>query len=69
MQETLPNQSVACTKYDLNSYLKELSKKYKRLGGHKSLIDIILIIVDAAILNNYGFREMTSDVDTIAVST
>jgi len=55
---------VTFKKNELNFYLNELSKEYKRLGGRKAPIEIILI-GGAAILENYGFREMTTDVDAI----
>ncbi len=52
------------TKENLDLYLKELSKEYKKLGGRDIPAEIILI-GGAAILGNYGFREMTTDVDAI----
>ncbi len=60
----MSSQPVVFTKDDLNFYLNELSKEYKRLGGRKAPADIILI-GGAAILENYDFREMTTDVDAI----
>ncbi len=60
----MSSQPLVFKKDDLNFYLNELSKEYKRLGGRKVPIDIILI-GGAAILINYGFREMTTDVDAI----
>ena len=59
---------VNFTKDDLNFYLNELSKEYKRLGGRKAPIDIILV-GGAAILEEYSFREMTTDVDAIYPAT
>ncbi len=52
------------TRENLDLYLKELSKEYKRLGGRDIPAEIILI-GGAAILESYGFREMTTDVDAI----
>lgn len=52
------------TKENLNSYLKELGKEYRRLAGKKTPAEIILI-GGAAIIANYGFRDMTTDVDAI----
>lgn len=49
-------------KENLDLYLKELGKEYRKLGGKKMPAEIILI-GGAAILANYGFREMTTDVD------
>ncbi len=52
------------TKENLNTYLKELGKEYKKING-KSLPAEIILIGGAAILANYGFREMTTDVDAV----
>ena len=51
-------------KENLDNYLNELSKAYKKLGGKRMPAEIILI-GGAAIIENYGFRDMTSDVDAI----
>ncbi len=51
-------------KEDLDFYLKELAKEYKKLVGRKMPAEIILI-GGAAIIENYGFRDMTTDVDAI----
>ena len=55
------------TKENLDQILNELSKEYKKLGGRKIPVEIVLI-GGAAIISNYGFREMTSDVDAILSS-
>ena len=52
------------TKENLDLYLKELAKEFKRLNGKKIPAEIILI-GGAAILANYNFRESTSDMDAI----
>ena len=52
------------TKENLNTYLKELGKEYKKINGKNMPAEIILI-GGAAILANYGFREMTTDVDAV----
>ena len=52
------------TKDNLDLYLKELAKEFKRLNGKKMPAEIILI-GGAAILANYNFRESTSDMDAI----
>lgn len=51
-------------KRDLDHYLNELSKEYKRLGGRKMPIEIILV-GGAAIIERYTFRESTVDVDAL----
>lgn len=52
------------TKDNLDLYLKELAKEYRHLNG-KNVEAEIIMVGGAAILANYGFREMTTDVDAI----
>ena len=52
------------TKENLVTYLKELARVYRRLNRADAPAEIILI-GGAAILINYGFRDMTADVDAI----
>ena len=52
------------TKDNLDSYLKELAKEFRKLNGAAMPAEIILI-GGAAILANYGFREMTTDIDAV----
>ena len=52
------------TKENLNTYLKELGKEYRRLNG-KTIPAEIVLIGGAAIIANYGFRDMTTDVDAV----
>ncbi len=56
--------SEVFTKDNLNMYLRELSKEYKRLGGRNVPVEIILI-GGAAVIESYSFREMTTDIDAI----
>ena len=51
-------------KDNLDLYLKELAKEYKKLVGRNMPAEIILI-GGAAIIESYGFRDMTTDVDAI----
>ena len=51
-------------KSNLDLYLKDLSKEYKKLAGRNMPAEIILI-GGAAVIESYGFREMTVDVDAI----
>lgn len=55
---------VLYTKNNLDSYLKELAKEFRKMNGTKMPAEIILI-GGASVLVNYGFREMTYDVDAI----
>lgn len=56
--------SEVFTKENLDRYLNELSKEYKKLGGRKTPVEIVLI-GGAAVIESYGFRDMTTDVDAI----
>lgn len=51
-------------KENLDLYLKELGKEYRKLVG-KGMPTEIILIGGAAILANYGFREMTTAVDAV----
>lgn len=55
---------VPFTKDNLDGYLKELSKEFRKMNGSRMPAEIILI-GGAAVLINYGFREMTYDMDAI----
>lgn len=52
------------TKKNLDDYLKELSKEFRKKNGTKVPAEIILV-GGASILINYGFRETTYDLDAI----
>ena len=56
------------TRDNLNEYLKALAKEFRRLNGTKMPAEIVLI-GGAAILANYGFREVTYDVDAIIIAS
>lgn len=55
---------IRFTKENLDQYLKELAKEYRKRNG-KSMPAEIVLIGGAAVLINYGFREMTYDMDVI----
>lgn len=55
---------IEFTKDNLDRYLKELAKEFRRLNGKTTPAEIVLI-GGAAILANYGFREMTYDIDAV----
>ncbi len=55
---------IAFTKKNVDIYLKELGKEYKRINGRGTPAEIILI-GGASILVNYGFRDMTNDIDVL----
>lgn len=52
------------TKENLDQYLSKLAKEYRKRNGTQIRAEIILI-GGAAILTNYGFRDMTYDIDAI----
>lgn len=52
------------TKENLDTYLKELAKEFKKLNGKNMPAEIVLV-GGAAILTKYRFREMTTDIDAI----
>lgn len=56
------------TKENLDSYLRELAKEFRKKNGNKMSAEIILI-GGASILINYGFREITYDMDAIIKSS
>lgn len=56
------------TKENLDSCLKELAKEFRKRNGTRVMAEIILV-GGASILINYGFREMTYDMDAIIRSS
>lgn len=56
------------TKENLDTYLKELGKEFRKLNGTKMSAEIILI-GGAAVLANYGFRENTYDIDAVILAS
>lgn len=58
--------STGFTKDNLDECLKALAKEYRRRGG-KNCAEIILV-GGAAILANYGFRNMTTDMDAVMLA-
>ncbi|MBR6593807.1 MAG: hypothetical protein IKK83_01290 [Clostridia bacterium] len=52
------------TKENLDTYLKELAKQFRKLNG-KAIPAEITLIGGASILINYGFRDSTYDVDAL----
>ena len=60
----MSENSMVFTKENINLFFRDLSREYKRLGGKNIPVEIILI-GGAAIIESYGFREMTTDIDAI----
>ena len=55
---------VRFTTDNLDQYMKALAKAYRKLGGKTTPAEIILI-GGAAVLADYGFREVTYDINAI----
>lgn len=55
------------TKDNIDLYLKELAKEYKKQVGKRMPAELILI-GGASVLVNYGFRNMTTDVDALILA-
>lgn len=56
------------TKEILDSCLKELAKEFRKKNGNRVPAEMILV-GGASILINYGFREMTYDIDAVIRSS
>jgi len=61
-----PNKSF--TKENLDEYLKELGKEFRKQNG-KTMTGEIILIGGAAILANYHFRHATMDIDAVIRAT
>jgi hypothetical protein len=57
-------EHIEFTKDNIDLYLKEVAKEYRKLCGKNMPAEIILI-GGASVLVNYGFRNMTTDVDAV----
>ncbi|MCR5388825.1 MAG: hypothetical protein K6E56_06220 [Lachnospiraceae bacterium] len=52
------------TRENLDKYLRELAKEFRRQNGKEMAAEIILI-GGASVVINYGFRELTYDMDAV----
>ena len=52
------------TKENINLYLKEVAKEYRKQAGKKMPAELVLI-GGASVLINYGFRNMTTNIDAL----
>ena len=55
------------TKENIDLYLKEVAKEYRKLIGKKMPAELILI-GGASVLINYGFRNATTDIDALILA-
>ena len=60
----MSEQQFEFTKENIDLYLKELSKEYRKQVG-KAMPAELILIGGAAVLINYGFRDMTTDIDAL----
>lgn len=60
----LSDRQLVFTKENIDTYLKELAKEYRKQGGKNMPAELILI-GGASVLINYGFRDMTTDIDAL----
>ncbi|MBR0162578.1 MAG: hypothetical protein IJQ02_15020, partial [Oscillospiraceae bacterium] len=52
------------TKENIDGFLKELAKEYRKQVG-KAMPAELILIGGASVLINYGFRNMTTDIDAL----
>jgi len=57
-------RQIEFTKENIDTYLKEVAKEYRKHAG-KSMPAEIILIGGASVLVNYGFRDMTTDIDAV----
>lgn len=62
------SSETTLSKDNLDTFLKELSKEFRKLNGKSTPAEIIMI-GGAAILANYGFRDITTDIDAIILAS
>ena len=63
----MSEQQFEFTKDNIDLYLKELSKEYRKQVG-KAMPAELILIGGAAVLINYGFRDMTTDIDAMILA-
>ena len=57
-------QNIEFTKENIDIYLKEVAKEYRKRVG-KGMPAELILIGGASVLLNYGFRNMTRDIDAM----
>lgn len=62
--EILSKNEEVFTKENLDLYLKEVAKEFRKRNGKHMPAEMILV-GGAAVLANYGFRDMTTDIDAV----
>lgn len=64
----MSSDSITFNRENLDIYLRELAKEFRKLNG-KTMPAEIILIGGASILANYGFRDMTYDMDAVIVAS
>ena len=59
---------IEFTKDNIDIYLKEVAKEYRKLVG-KGVPAELILIGGASVLINYGFRNMTTDIDALILAS
>ncbi len=57
-------KQIEFTKENIDTYLKEVAREYRKQIGRSMPAEIILV-GGASVLLNYGFRDMTTDIDAV----
>ena len=55
---------IEFTKDNIDLYLKEVAKEYRKLSGKRTPAELI-IVGGASVMINYNFRRTTTDIDAI----
>lgn len=63
----MPDQIFEFTRDNIDTYLKAVSKEYRKISGKDVPAEMILI-GGASVLINYGFRNMTTDIDAMILA-
>lgn len=57
-------KQIEFTKENIDTYLKEVAREYRKQIG-KSMPAEIILVGGASVLLNYGFRDMTTDINAV----
>lgn len=68
MRYVMSYEYVAFNKDNLDLYLRELAKEFRKLNGKMMPAEIILV-GGASVLANYGFRNTTYDMDAVILAS
>ena len=63
----LPEELFEFTRENIDTYLKAVAKEYRKISG-KGIPAELILIGGACVLINYGFRNMTTDIDALILS-